>query len=106
MLDNGSLHGATLLQPETAKLMHLDQLDSLSFRPGLEFGFGFDIAKEHPRKPDGAYGWGGAFSTIFWIDPVNDLIVIQLRQVLSSPFNNDINSKLEKIVYSALANPK
>ena len=106
MLDNGSLHGATLLQPETAKLMHQDQLDSLSFRPGLEFGFGFDIAKEHPRKPDGAYGWGGAFSTIFWIDPVNDLIVIQLRQVLSSPFNNDINSKLEKIVYSALVNPK
>ena len=106
MLDNGNLHGATLLQPETAKLMHQDQLDSLSFRPGLEFGFGFDIAKEHPRKPDGAYGWGGAFSTIFWIDPVNDLIVIQLRQVLSSPFNNDINSKLEKIVYSALANPK
>ena len=106
MLDNGNLHGATLLQPETAKLMHQDQLDSLSFRPGLQFGFGFDIAKEHPRKPDGAYGWGGAFSTIFWIDPVNDLIVIQLRQVLSSPFNNDINSKLEKIVYSALANPK
>ena len=106
MLDNGNLHGATLLQPETAKLMHQHQLDSLSFRPGLEFGFGFDIAKEHPRKPDGAYGWGGAFSTIFWIDPVNDLIVIQLRQVLSSPFNNDINSKLEKIVYGALADPK
>ena len=40
---------------------------------------------------------------VFWIDPVNDLIVIQLRQVLSSPFNNDINAKLEKIVYSAIA---
>jgi len=26
-----------------------------------------------------------------------------LRQVLSSPFNDDINAKLEKIVYSALA---
>ena len=84
--------------------MHQNQLDSLKFRPGLEFGYGFDIAKNHPRKPDGTYGWGGAFSTIFWIDPVNDLIVIQLRQVLSSPFNDDINAKLEKIVYSAIAN--
>ena len=64
---------------------------------------GLILLKNHPRKPDGAYGWGGAFSTIFWIDPVNDLIVIQLRQVLRSPFNGDINAKLEKIVYSAIA---
>ena len=103
MLDNGKLNGTTLLKAETAESMHQNQLDSLKFRPGLEFGFGFDVAKNHPRKPDGAYGWGGAFSTIFWIDQVNDLIVIQLRQVLRSPFNGDINAKLEKIVYSAIA---
>ena len=33
--------------------MHQNQLDSLKFRPGLEFGFGFDIAKNHPRQPGG-----------------------------------------------------
>ena len=48
---------------------------------------------------------GVAPSVLFFGSIPNDLIVIQLRQVLSSPFNNDINSKLEKIVYSALANP-
>lgn len=106
MLDNGTLHGTSILKPETAKSMHQNQIDALPFIRGLEFGFGFDVAKGHPRKPDGTYGWSGAFSTIFWIDPSNDLIVIQLRQVLSSPFNYDINSKLKKIVYSAFEETK
>ena len=84
--------------------MHVDQLDSIPYPWGaMTFGFGFDVAKNHPSRPKGTYSLGGAFSTVFLIDPVNDLIVIQLRQVLSSPFNNDINAKLEKIVYSAIA---
>ena len=107
MLNNGELDGAQILKKETAKSMHEDQLGSVPYPWGpMTFGFGFDVAKNHPFRPKGTYSWGGAFSTVFWIDPVNDLIVIQLRQVLSSPFNNDINSKLEKIVYSALADPK
>ncbi len=105
MLNNGELDGAQILKKETAKSMHEDQLGSVPYPWGpMTFGFGFDVAKNHPSRPKGTYSWGGAFSTVFWIDPVNDLIVIQLRQVLSSPFNNDINTKLEKIVYSALAN--
>ncbi|WP_223446359.1 beta-lactamase family protein [Polaribacter litorisediminis] len=63
-----------------------------------------NISKNHKNRPDGTYSWSGAFSTVFWIDPTNDLIVIQLRQVLQSPNNNGINSKLEKIVYSAFKN--
>ena len=107
MLNDGELDGAQILKKEIAKSMHEDQLGSVPYPWGpMTFGFGFDVAKNHPSRPKGTYSWGGAFSTIFWIDPVNDLIVIQLRQVLSSPFNNDINSKLEKIVYSALADPK
>ena len=104
MLNDGELNGAQILKKETAKSMHQDQLDSIPYPWGpMTFGFGFDVAKSHPRRPIGTYSWGGAFSTVFWIDPMNELIVIQLRQVLSSPFNNDINAKLEKIVYSAIA---
>jgi CubicO group peptidase (beta-lactamase class C family) len=105
MLNNGELDGAQILKKETAKSMHEDQLGSVPYPWGpMTFGFGFDVAKNHPFRPKGTYSWGGTFSTVFWIDPLNALIVIQLRQVLSSPFNNDINTKLEKIVYSALAN--
>lgn len=107
MLNNGSLGNKRILKAETAKSMHKDQLDTISFPWGKSrFGFGFDIAKGHPTRPDGTYSWSGAFSTMFWIDPTNDLIVIQLRQVLSSQHNGDINSRLEKIVYSALSETK
>jgi CubicO group peptidase (beta-lactamase class C family) len=104
MLNNGSLEGQQILKAETAKSMHENQIDTISYPWGkAKFGFGFDVAKDHPRRPDGTYSWSGAFSTVFWIDPVNELIVIQLRQVLQSPYNNEINSALESIVYGALS---
>tara|TARA_R110001632_G_scaffold10505_1_gene38799 strand:+ start:1343 stop:2635 length:1293 start_codon:yes stop_codon:yes gene_type:complete len=103
MLNNGTLDGVRILKTKTAESMHQDQIEGISFPSRTaRFGFGFDIAKGHPNRPDGTYSWAGAFSTVFWIDPTNDLIVIQLRQVLSSPNNQDINGQLEQIVYSAL----
>lgn len=103
MLNDGNLGDAQILKAETAQSMHQDQIDTISYPWGpARFGYGFDIADGHPTRPDGTYSWGGAFSTVFWIDPTNDLIVIQLRQVLQSPHNGDINSRLEEIVYSAL----
>lgn len=103
MLNDGALGDKRILKAETAQSMHKNQIDTLSYPWGpARFGFGFDVADANPTRPDGTYSWGGAFSTTFWIDPTNDLIVIQLRQVLQSPNNNDINTKLEEIVYSAL----
>lgn len=103
MLNDGILGTQRILTSETAQSMHQDQIDTLSFPWGSSrFGFGFDVAKDHPRRPDGTYSWGGAFSTTFWIDPTNELIVIQLRQVLQSPNNEAIDSRLEEIVYGAL----
>ncbi|MEO9850646.1 MAG: serine hydrolase domain-containing protein [Reichenbachiella sp.] len=102
MLNDGRLGEAQILKPATAQSMHQDQIDTISYPWGpARFGFGFDVAEGHPNRPDGTYSWGGAFSTVFWIDPVNDLIVIQLRQILLSPHNQDINSQLEEIVYNA-----
>ena len=103
MLNDGILGDTRILKTETAQAMHEDQLDTLSYPWGTSrFGFGFDVAKNHPHRADGTYSWSGAFSTVFWIDPTNELIVIQLRQVLQSAHNNEINTKLEEIVYSAL----
>ena len=104
MLNNGTLGKVQILKAKTAISMHQDQIDTLSYPWGAaRFGFGFDVAEGHLNRPDGTYSWGGAFSTVFWIDPTNNLIVIQLRQVLSSPFNQDINGQLEQIVYNALS---
>ncbi len=107
MLNDGVLGNKRILKAETAQSMHKDQIDTLSYPWGASrFGFGFAVANGHSTLPDGTYSWGGAFSTTFWIDPANDLIVIQLRQVLQSPDNNDINSRLEEIVYSSFTEKK
>ena len=103
MLNDGTLFGNEILKKKTAQEMHKNQIDTISYPWGpAKFGFGFDVADGHPTRPDGTYSWGGAFSTVFWIDPKNELIVIQLRQVLQSAFNQEINTALEKIVYSAI----
>jgi CubicO group peptidase (beta-lactamase class C family) len=101
MLNGGSYNGYQMLQPETVKQMLTNQIDTLNLGNG-KFGYGFYLAKSEEFEPDGTYSWGGAFSTVFWIDPVNELIVIQLRQVLFSPDFNELNQQLKRVVYGAL----
>ncbi|UII33042.1 beta-lactamase family protein [Fulvivirga ulvae] len=101
LLEDGTLQGVQLLKPETAKMMHTNQLDTVSF-PWADsgFGYGFEVSEMHPVKPTGTYYWGGAFSTTFWIDPENDLVAIMLSQVLFG--SNEMFKEFENLVYNAL----
>jgi len=49
----------------------------------------------------GEYAWGGAASTIFWIDPAEDLIAIFLTQLMPSQTFN-FRGQLQSILYSAI----
>ncbi|HWA63327.1 MAG TPA: serine hydrolase, partial [Caulobacteraceae bacterium] len=89
--NGGAFEGRRYLKAETVRLMHTSVL-----APGVEvtlysphtrgLGFGMDFAiVEDPAAAKTHQGvesfyWGGAFGTWFWIDPVNDLIVIGLIQ--------------------------
>ena len=102
MLNNGSYNGTQVIKPETAQLMHRDQIDTLTYPWGpARFGLGFDIAEGNPVRPDGTYSWGGAFSTVFWIDPENEIIAILLSQVLFPP-DNRMGNEFEMAVYNSL----
>ena len=83
-----------------------------SMREGYGFGFGFGVYTDNtagsgcnsPVTP-GAYGWGGAAGTTFWIDPVEDLIVIFMTQLLiggAEKIGYDAKGQLEQFVYSAM----
>jgi len=96
MLNDGKLGKAQILKAESAKSMHVNQLDTITYPWGSGgFGYGFHVSADDPVRPDGIY-------STFWIDPKNELIVIQLRQVLQSPYNQEIDGKLAQIVYGAL----
>ena len=49
----------------------------------------------------GEFAWGGAASTAFWVDPVDDLVVQFFTQLLPSSVH-PIRSQLKQLVYQAL----
>ena len=90
LLRGGELDGVRLLGPRTLRLMASNHLpghaDLEAFgRPlfaettfdGVGFGLGFSVVEDpiagrYPCSP-GEFGWGGAASTAFWVDPVERL---------------------------------
>ena len=88
LLNGGQLEGVRLLSPRTVELMRSNVLaPGISiFTPGAGFGLDFAVYTD-AMAAGGYYGkgtfwWGGAAGTWFWIDPVNDLIVIGMIQQL------------------------
>ena len=66
----------------------------------LGFGLGFSIqTADSAEGSKGQYGWGGAASTYFWIDPQIDLICIFMTQFIPS-YTYDIRNELRRLVYS------
>ncbi len=72
---------------------------------GVGFGLGFSVTLDppatHTLRSAGEFAWGGAASTAFWVDPVEDLTVVFLTQLLPSS-TYPIRSQLKQLVYSAL----
>ncbi len=88
MLNGGELDGARLLGRKTVELMtanHIGDLPVWLSGPGYGFGLGYSVVKDvgMAAVPGsvGNYGWGGAFCTYFWVDPVEELIGIVMTQV-------------------------
>ena len=72
---------------------------------GMGFGLGFSIALDPAAAgvvcSPGEFAWGGAASTYFWIDPVEDLTCIFMTQLLPSS-SWPIRRELRALVYQAL----
>lgn len=110
LVNEGSLEGVHILKPETVKLMATNQLaDSVTDRMWLpskgRVGFGIDFAvrTEPPHSPEekngivGEFFWDGAASTLFWVDPVNELTAVLFVQIF--PFNNELHKEFRDAVY-------
>lgn len=117
MLRNGgAFNGNRLLSPKTVELMTMNHLPALleastsGESPGTigglgsGFGLGFGVVTDVPQTgvigSVGEYSWGGAAGTIFWIDPVEDLYVVSMIQLMGSPW--PLRSELKALTYGAL----
>jgi len=113
----GELDGVRVLGARTVAYMtrnHLPKGAQLSefgnpigeqSEEGVGFGLGFSVVVDPPAlkvtSSPGEYGWGGAASTLFWIDPVEDLTVLFFTQLLPSS-TYPIRRQLKQLVYSAI----
>lgn len=122
LANGGELDGARLLAPKTIRLMATNHLPggqdltqmsrslfSETSNAGTGFGLGFAVVFDPARTlmpgSMGEYYWGGAASTAFWIDPVENVIVIFMTQVLPSSAY-PIRRELRTLVYSALTDSR
>jgi CubicO group peptidase (beta-lactamase class C family) len=89
ILNNGEFEGKRYLKASTVEMIHTNALEpgvKIKFQGrninGLGFGLGFAIVHDplSARTSQGiqSFFWFGLYGTWFWIDPVNDMIVIGL----------------------------
>ena len=114
----GELDGARILGPRTIELMHRNHLKdgkdltqmaiggfSETANEGVGFGLGFACTLDSVTSGSivgSDWYWGGAASTIFWVDAKEDLAVVFMTQLMPSGAFN-FRGQLKSIVYSSIA---
>lgn len=101
----GTLDGARILSPATVSLMTRDHVDALYRGPEFGFSLGFEVLLD-PGKAGrhgavGAYGWGGAYHTSYWVDPEHDLVAVLMVQLLPAT-GSTLHDRFRTMVYSIL----
>ncbi|WP_185957159.1 serine hydrolase domain-containing protein [Gracilimonas mengyeensis] len=110
LVNEGSLNGVQILKPETVELMATNHLsDEVTERLWLpskgQVGFGIDFAvrlrppasAEENHGKVGEFFWDGAASTLFWVDPANELTAVFFVQKF--PFDGRLHKDFRDAVY-------
>jgi len=120
ILNGGEFEGKRYLKATTVDMMHTNALEpgvNLTFfgrtLPGLGFGLGFAIVQDltvaKTRMGYQSYFWFGLYGTWFWIDPVNDMIVIGFINNVNGATATGSRGMREisgQLVYEALSKPQ
>lgn len=118
LLAGGELDGVRVLSPRTLEYMTRNHLpggqdmetlaqDSFSETnmAGVGFGLGFavvqDAAASKLPMTEGTFTWGGAASTTFYVDPMEELTFSFFTQLLPSS-THPIRERLAPLVYQAI----
>jgi len=105
ILNDGELEGQRILSPKTVELMSANHLGDIEFRPGEGFGLGFSVLEDVGARGTpgsvGELGWGGAYHSTYWLDPVEELVVVHLTQLIPAGGVDD-QRKVRTLVYQAI----
>jgi CubicO group peptidase (beta-lactamase class C family) len=100
---DGVLENVRILAPRTVKLMRTNQVGTLHSAAGLGFGLGFETTDQpgaNGLESTGSFGWGGAYGSIYRVDPDARLVMVFMIQLI--PNATDLRQKFPTLVYQAL----
>lgn len=108
MLSGGTLNGVRLLGRKTVEFMTVDHIPDISCCQqvlgvqgwGLGVSLVKDPGKNHMIGTPGSYYWGGWMSTIWRIDPKEDMFYVLMTQRL--PSGAVYQNKFHDLVYQAI----
>jgi CubicO group peptidase (beta-lactamase class C family) len=115
LLNGGELNGQRIIGRKTIEYMTSNHLQGIFADRGGEgpsnsiigaqgFGLGFGVIVDDTKAgvigSEGQYYWGGAAGTIFWIDPVEDLVAIAMIQHMN--VRVPLRNTMKAIVYGAI----
>ena len=119
LLNGGGYDGGQIISPKTLELMtanhlpgggdltqHSTALFSEAENVGTGFGLGFactmDPAQTLVPGSAGEFFWGGMYSTAFFVDPVEDICMVFMTQLMPSS-TYPIRRELRTMIYAALS---
>ena len=88
LANGGELFGNRILSAESVARMASNQVGELyggkGKQPGSGFGYGVSVLLDpvaaKSSRGKGSFGWGGAFGTVSWTDPANEITAVLLVQ--------------------------
>jgi CubicO group peptidase (beta-lactamase class C family) len=108
LCNGGQLNGKRILSPWTVDLMMSNHVGDLflgqSGRPpkGVGFGLGGEVilnaAEARMRKPNGSYGWDGAFGTYWWVNRKEQMVTIIFVQTPGRAQQYDFDNAVSQAV--------
>ena len=105
MLNGGELNGTRVLSRKTVESMISDHMGDIAFRDGQGFGLGFSITHDPAAGglpgSVGEFAWAGAYHSVYWADPKEEMVVVYLTQIIPA-INLDDQQKVRSLVYQAI----
>ena len=99
----GELDGVRILSPRTVLLMTTSQIGTLHSSTGLGWSLAFQTTDRfgaNGLSAAGSYGWGGAYGSVYRVDPTERLTMVLMIQLI--PNATDIRSMFPNLVHQAI----
>ena len=107
LLNGGQGENGKVISKTSVKLLSSPQVSKDVMPGNARWGLGVRVISEksYPYLPVGSFGWSGAYGSHFWIDPVNNVFAVYMKNSqVDGGASNESANKFEKAVYTALLN--